>query len=329
MLGTHLYLSTVYYPQSDGQTERMNRLLEETLRHYISPTHDDWDAHLPLIEFAVNNSFQRSIGTTPFLLNGVRQPRTPADLNLPSHVPAAAAFEACMKHRLTRAKQCLASAQDRQKADADGHRKPVTFHEGHKVLLSTRNLQMKGPGTKKLFPRWTGPFTISKMVGANAERLDLPSAMRIHPVFHVSLLKPYRGDGPVQPPPPIEVDGDKYFAVEAIIDHRDFKRGRTTRREYLVRWVGYGPEHNTFEPGETLREQELLRSELDAYDAALVLRRTQPVAVVLPAPLGQTPPAPPPTGPPPRISGRRRTQQAGVQAPPPSKRSRRLKARRV
>jgi hypothetical protein len=93
---------------------------------------------------------------------------------------------------------------------------------------------MKAPGTKKLYPRWTGPFTISKMVGPNAAKLALPSSMRIHPVFHVSLLKPYRGNGPLQPPPPIEIDGDKYFAVEAIIDHRDVR----PRHRDVSTWFG-------------------------------------------------------------------------------------------
>ena len=90
-------MSTAFHPQTDGQTERMNRLLEETLRHYIGPSHDDWDSHLSLIEFAINNSRQESIGTTPFMLNGGRQPRTPADLHLPSNVPRATSFEADLR----------------------------------------------------------------------------------------------------------------------------------------------------------------------------------------------------------------------------------------
>jgi hypothetical protein len=81
-------------------------------------------------------------------------------------------------------------------------------------------------------------------------------------------------------------NGDTYIAVEAIIDHRDVRRGRATRRAYFVRWVGYGPEHNSYEPGETLREHELLRPDLDVYDAALTLHRSHPAAVVLEPPPG-------------------------------------------
>lgn len=86
--------------------------------------------------------------------------------------------------------------------------------------------------------------------------------MRMHNVFHVSLLKPYRRDGRVQPPPiPIVVDGEEWFTVERILSHRDIEvniKRRTKHspaktkqlRQYLVKWLGYGDEHNSWEPEE-------------------------------------------------------------------------------
>ena len=72
--------------------------------------------------------------------------------------------------------------------------------------------------------------------------------IKIHPVFHVSLLKAYRSDGRVQPPPPpVEIEGEPAYLVEQILYHRDVKRGRGSKREYLVKWLGYGVEHNTWE----------------------------------------------------------------------------------
>ncbi|KAJ9519121.1 hypothetical protein QJQ45_007673 [Haematococcus lacustris] len=65
LLGMKTNMSTAYRPQSDGQTERYNRVLEEMLRHYISPTQADWPDHRALAEFAVNNSWQESIHSTP------------------------------------------------------------------------------------------------------------------------------------------------------------------------------------------------------------------------------------------------------------------------
>jgi hypothetical protein len=67
-LGTELRFSTAFHPQTDGQSERANRTLEEVLRHFVSPRQDDWDDHLDLAEFAINDSVSPSTGYTPFYL---------------------------------------------------------------------------------------------------------------------------------------------------------------------------------------------------------------------------------------------------------------------
>ena len=71
-MGTKLKMSTSFHPQTDGQTERVNRMIQEYLRHYVSAEQDDWDELLPLAEFALNDSYQESIGTTPFYLTDIR-----------------------------------------------------------------------------------------------------------------------------------------------------------------------------------------------------------------------------------------------------------------
>ena len=73
-------LSTAYHPQTDGQTERVNRTLEDMLRHWCGPDQDDWDLHLKLAEFAYNNAHHDSIGTSPFMLTFGQHPHTPATL---------------------------------------------------------------------------------------------------------------------------------------------------------------------------------------------------------------------------------------------------------
>ena len=82
-VGIKLKMSSAYHPQTDGQTERMNRVIVDMMRHYINPTHDDWDEHLMAIEFAINNAFQQSIGTTPFRLTYGQNPLTPVSLRIP------------------------------------------------------------------------------------------------------------------------------------------------------------------------------------------------------------------------------------------------------
>ena len=76
-LGTKLAMSTADHPQTDGQTERVNRVLEDILRSICAAHPREWSSKLPFVEFAINNSVHSSTGVTPFFLNGLRHPRTP------------------------------------------------------------------------------------------------------------------------------------------------------------------------------------------------------------------------------------------------------------
>ena len=265
ILGTRHKRSTAFHPQTDGQTERVNRVLEDMIRHYVMGMdgHLDWDLHLSAAEFAINNSFHVSIGTTPFRLNYGRDPRLPLSLFSgigPPRVPAAAAFADRMATGLVAAKKHLQAAQQRQKRYADLHRREVSFTVGDQVLLSTANIHLRHTDdtstSNKLLPRWVGPFPVVKTVGSVAYKVDLPASWKIHPVFHVSLLKPYRSDGRVQPPQPLVVDGELYFFIEKILDHRVVQQGRRTVREYFLQWKGYGPVHNSWEPEKLVAESE-------------------------------------------------------------------------
>ena len=69
-------MSTSQHPQTDGQTERTNRTLEQVLRHYVAYDQDDWDIHLSAVEFAYNNAVQSSTKETPFMLNYGHHPRS-------------------------------------------------------------------------------------------------------------------------------------------------------------------------------------------------------------------------------------------------------------
>jgi hypothetical protein len=257
-LGTRQNLSSPYHPQSDGQTERMNRILEEMLRHFVAPHQQDWDLHLTTCEFAINNAVQESTGYSPFYLTYGYHPLTPGTAITPGKVPAAAELHEQLKTDLKQAKLHLEAAQKRQKYYHDTTRRHVTYHEEERVLLSTDKIGLKKIGTPKLLPKYIGPFRVLKRIGELAYRLELPPTLKIHNVFHVSRLKKFRDDGRVQPPPqPITVDGQTFMEPELVYHHRDIKRGPSVIREYLVRWKGHGVEHDEYIPATCFSQEHL------------------------------------------------------------------------
>lgn len=265
-LGTSLTFSTAYHPQTDGQTERQNRTLEEMLRPRINFQQDNWDEQLPLAELAYNSSRQASTGFTPFYLTYGQEVSMPLDLAIapvrPVNNPAAADRIRQLHADLTRARQHIEQAQQRQAKYADAHRRPVSFKVGESVLLSTEHLRLVGSDkrTPKFTFKYIGPFTIKRVINANAYELDLPSQLQIHPVLNISRLKAYHNGQrlfPSRPPPdtrpPPEVvmeTGAAVFEVDSILA----KRG-TTRRgmEYLVSWKGYPLWEATWEPASSLQ----------------------------------------------------------------------------
>lgn len=278
-LEIRLRMSTSFHPQTDGQTERMNRLIEETLRHYVNPTQSDWDEHLPMVEFAINDSKNASIGTTPFRLNytwDVKLPPAPKRPRGDAKCMRAADYARAMRERLQRAKELICAAQSRQKAHADKKRVEVTYEEGDWVMLNTRNLKRKGPkdaakkARTKLLPRFIGPYRIRALHGPVAAELELPKEFgRTHPTFHVSLLKKFvsrAGEAPKAPlPPPILLEGEVYYEVSRIVNHRIKKKGKKQIREFEVEWKGYDSSENTWEHEHELREQDLVSQEIDRY----------------------------------------------------------------
>jgi hypothetical protein len=259
LLGVKQAMSSAFHPQTDGQTERVNRVVEEMLRHFVHTRQDDWDSHLATVEFAINNAHQESTGNTPFFLNYGQHPLTPVSAKLNSMVPAALQFTVGIHAALREAKELLAAAQDRQKAFANTGRRDMVFAPDDMVWLNTKNLSLKHPGTRKLLPRYVGPFKVMQRIGEVAYRLKLPAKLKMHDVFHISLLKPYRSDGRYPAlPEVIDLTGELSYQVETVLTHRERRaggrHGARTVTSYLVKYVDLGPEYNAWVP-----EKQLLR----------------------------------------------------------------------
>jgi hypothetical protein len=252
-LETSVKFSTAYHPQTDGQTERTNRVIEEVLRHFVSKDLTSWEEFLPMVEFALNNAKNASTGETPFYLNYGRHPRPPSAPPSASDLPVLDTIFQNLDTTLSRIKKLLQAAQDRQKHYADQHRRPYSFRAGDQVLLSSRNIRLQQPS--KLAPKFLGPFIINKMVGLNSALLQLPDTWNIHPVFHVSLLRPYIHDAQITafpPPLPEIIDGSPYYLVDQVLAHRIRRVRRKRVHEYLIKWKGYTDEHNSWEPAKNL-----------------------------------------------------------------------------
>lgn len=270
--------STSFHPQTDGQTERMNRTIEDMMRHFINPFHNDWHMHLGMVEFAINNSKQESTGMTPFFLNTGQHPRTPIMLQLETTVPYATQNMMDYNERLQRAKTCLEAAQQRQAKYANRSRRDVKYSLDDQVMLSTRNLKFKTGGVPKFTPKWVGPFKVTKVIGPGYEtghvsrvtavELDLPPLMKVHKVFNVSLVKPcpvggFKNIHPI--PLHFDHDGAPLWSVERLLDVRTrtskARAGRgkpKTERSFLVKWTGYGVEHNSWEPETHIVDKTLI-----------------------------------------------------------------------
>ena len=249
-------LSSSYHPQTDGQTERTNQTLEQYLRCFINYQQDDWVDFLHMAEFAYNNSIHSSTGYTPFFANTGYHPRSMMlEHQKVSNSPAVEDRIAQLKEIQSKLSTHLLQAQTAYKRAADRHRmdpskKPI-FRLGDKVWLLRRNVKTTRPCEKLDFQR-LGPFVISGQVNDVAFRLDLPSHMHLHPVFHVSLLEPFTSSSipnrVVPPPPPVQLlDGPEY-EVEAILDSKVIRN----KLHYLVDWSGYSPNDRTWEPAENL-----------------------------------------------------------------------------
>lgn len=191
--GTTLKRSTAYHPQTDGQTEVMNRSLEQYLRAFTHAKPTNWTAYLGWAEFCANTSYHSSIKMTPFqALYGRAPPILPPYSRDKTSVQALDELLRDRDATVTQLKANLQEAQHRMAQKANAKRRELEFEEGDMVLLRLqpyRQTSVACRSSNKLARRYYGPFKILKRVGMVAYRLELPQHAKIHPVFHVSQLK--------------------------------------------------------------------------------------------------------------------------------------------
>jgi hypothetical protein len=253
-LGTKLIRSSAYHPQTDGQTERVNQILEDMLRACIIHYGTSWDKYLALAEFSYNNSYQSSLQMSPFEALYGRKCRTPLSWSETGERKIFGpdlVIEAEDRVRIIQAN--LKTAQSRQKSYADRRRKPLQFQIGDFVYLRvspTKGVQRFGI-KGKLAPRYIGPFKILEICGPVAYKLLLPPQMSaIHDIFHVSQLKKcIKVPSEIIEIPAIEIEPDLSYVEQPIkiLDTKERVTRRKTVKMYKILWDHHTEEEATWE----------------------------------------------------------------------------------
>ncbi|KAL5849950.1 hypothetical protein ACOSQ4_007963 [Xanthoceras sorbifolium] len=232
------------------------------LRSCIINFEGSWVDHLPLIEFAYNNSFQMSITMAPYEALYGRKCRTPlcwTELGEDKLVGPDVIRQTEEKVKII--KDRLKAASDRQKSYADLKRRDIEYVVGDRVFLKVspwkKILRFGKKG--KLSPRFIGPYEIIERVGPVAYRLALPLELeKIHDVFHVSMLRRYRSDPShkVQTEA-IEIQLDLTYEEEPVeILDREIKELRNKKIPLVkILWRNHNVEEATWESEEVMRQQ--------------------------------------------------------------------------
>jgi RNase H-like domain found in reverse transcriptase/Reverse transcriptase (RNA-dependent DNA polymerase)/Integrase zinc binding domain len=274
LTGVKLKMSTSYHPETDGSSERTNKTVNQAIRYHVDNNQKGWLAKLPRIRFAIMNTVNASTGFSGFQLKTGRSPRI-----IPPLIPLSpdATPEQTTAHEIiTRITLDVKEAQDnllaakiRQAYHANEHRAPEDIYEvGDLVMLSTenrrRNYKRKGKTrVAKFMPRNDGPYTITHTFPERSEyTLKLPNNPNTFPGFHAHLLKRYIPNDPLlfpdrepsRPRPIVTEDGTEEWYIDKIVDAR--RRGRGV--QYLVRYEGYGREHDEWRPGSEMAETDAL-----------------------------------------------------------------------
>uniref|UniRef100_A0A8C6VZ26 Gypsy retrotransposon integrase-like protein 1 n=1 Tax=Nothobranchius furzeri TaxID=105023 RepID=A0A8C6VZ26_NOTFU len=256
-LGAWVSLTSGFHPQTNGQCERLNQELEAMLRCVCSSNPSSWSSQLPWMEYAHNAHVSSSTGQSPFEVSlGYQPPLFPSDSVSPITVPQ---FLRRARRTWNQTRMALQRTAERNQRMADRHRRPApVYAPGDMVWLSSRDIKLRD-SSRKFSPRFLCPFPIASVLSPVSVRLTLPPSMKVHPVFHVSLLKPVVSSPlcpPADPPPPVRLaDGGLGYRVHRILDVRPRGRGR----QILVDWEGYGPEHRQWVPGSWIDDISLIR----------------------------------------------------------------------
>ncbi|GJR51811.1 transposon ty3-G gag-pol polyprotein [Tanacetum coccineum] len=200
---TELNYSTSFHPQTDGQTEVVNKTLGNLIRCLCGDRPKQWDQFLAPAEFAFNNMVNRSTGKTPFQVVYQCPQKQTLDLiqlpALPGHSIAAQNMAERIEVVQAEVKQKLEYSNAKYKVQSDKHRRIKTFSVGDQVMVHLRKEGFPVGTYNKLKMRKIGPCKVLQKINDNAYVIDLPEHISISPTFNVADLSNFTPDDPLYP----------------------------------------------------------------------------------------------------------------------------------
>ncbi|KAI4372828.1 hypothetical protein MLD38_011012 [Melastoma candidum] len=197
-LGTKLVFSTAYHPQTDGQTEVVNRTMAAILRTLVSKNQKDWDIKLAHAEFAYNRAPSSTTKSSPFQVVYGLNPLVPVELMPASDMRSVSrdaeerAKEMRLLHEKTRAQ--IEKANQRYTERANRGRRVKIFQPGDLLWIQLRKDRFPGKRKNKLMPHAEGPFKIVERINDNAYKIDLPGDYGVSATFNVQDLMSFVWD---------------------------------------------------------------------------------------------------------------------------------------
>jgi hypothetical protein len=206
LLGSEQNPSTAYHPQTDGQSEQANQMVEQYLQIFINYHQDDWKEWLALAEFSYNNFAHAATKNSPFFLNHGFHPWTGEDSRWEVKNESAAQFTTWMKKIHEDAASALWMANEQAKRQYDKHTRPsIEYKPRDQVYIEAMNIKMNCP-SKKLDNKRFGPFKVLEKVKESSYKIDLPASWKgKRPIFNETYLTPYHSPKyrrQQKPPPP-------------------------------------------------------------------------------------------------------------------------------
>ncbi|KAJ7959586.1 Ty3/gypsy retrotransposon protein [Quillaja saponaria] len=258
--GVQLNHSSAYHPQSDGQTEVVNRTVEAYLRCFARDCPKHWSKWLSLAQYWYNTNYRTTIQMSPYHAVFGQEP--------PSHIPytksdsendAVDRSLSAKEGVIQLLKENIKKAQNRMKMQADRHRTERAYEVGNWVYLKLQSYKQHSINSSKfhkLAAKYYGPFLILKKIGLVAYALQLPPSAKIHNVFHVSLLKTHHGRHEVQAQlPQFSEDGLVSPEPVKVLDKRMVKKNNKAVVQLLVEWSHTAPEDATWMDYQKLKKQ--------------------------------------------------------------------------